>query len=111
MAGGKASPGSPVTVVSRSPDKLDVFVVGTDGGVWTAAWQPGDSTFRGWSRIGNLTSLQGSMVGVVSRSQNKLDIVVTGTDGAICTAAWQAGDTDWRGWPPWPGVGLRRDRR
>ena len=92
-----------MTAVSRSPDKLDVFVVGTDGGIWTAAWQPGASAFRGWWRIGNLTSLQGSMVGAVSRSQDKLDIFVTGTDGAVYTAAWQAGDTAWRGW--WPVAG------
>ena len=35
-------------VVSRAPNFLDVFAVGSDGHVYTAAWQPGDTGFRGW---------------------------------------------------------------
>ena len=38
----------PVAAVSRSPDKLDAFAVGNDGVVYTAAWQPGDTAWRGW---------------------------------------------------------------
>ena len=46
-------PGAPVTAVSRSTDKLDVFVVGTDGRVWTAAWEPGFTDWwHGWWPIG-----------------------------------------------------------
>jgi len=30
-----------VTAVSRSQDKLDVFVIGTDNRVYTVAWEPG----------------------------------------------------------------------
>ena len=36
-----------MTAVSRSPDKLDVFVVGTDGGIWTAACSPATVPFEG----------------------------------------------------------------
>jgi hypothetical protein len=32
--------GSAVTAVSRSQDKLDVFVIGFDHNLWTAAWEP-----------------------------------------------------------------------
>jgi hypothetical protein len=32
--------GSAVTAVSRSQDKLDVFVIGLDHNLWTAAWEP-----------------------------------------------------------------------
>jgi hypothetical protein len=39
--------------VSRAPDKLDAFVVGTDGRVWTAAWEPGFADWwHGWWPIG-----------------------------------------------------------
>jgi hypothetical protein len=42
-----------VTAVSRGTDKLDIFVVGTDGGVWTASWEPSFTDgWRGWRRIG-----------------------------------------------------------
>lgn len=49
LAGGRAAPGAPVTAVSRAPDELDVFVVGIDGWVWTAAWEPGfTDCWHGW---------------------------------------------------------------
>ena len=49
LAGGRAAPGAAVTAVSRSTNKLDVFVVGTDGRVWTAAWEPGFlDGWHGW---------------------------------------------------------------
>jgi hypothetical protein len=50
---GRALPTAPVTAVSRSLDKLDVFVVGADGRVQTAAWEPGPDGWRGWWAIGD----------------------------------------------------------
>jgi hypothetical protein len=100
LNGGRAAPGAPVTAVSRSTDKLDVFVTGTDGGVYTAAWEP-DFTdwWHGWWRIGGLVAPQGAYVGAVSRSADKLDILATDANGAIQTAAWEPAFTDgWHGW-------------
>ncbi|WP_367358046.1 trypsin-like serine protease [Methanothrix sp.] len=93
-------PGSPVSVVSRSADKLDVFVTGSDGGIYTAAWEPGfEDGWHGWWRIGNNAVDPGSPVSVVSRGADKLDVFVTGSDGGIYTAAWEPGFTDgWHGW-------------
>ena len=100
LNGGRAAPGSPVTVVSRAPDKLDVFVVGLDGRVYTAAWE---STFtdwwHGWWPIGNVQVPLGSAVHAVSRSQDKLDIFVTDVNGMVQTAAWEPSFTDW--WHGW----------
>ena len=36
--------------------QLDIFAVGTDKGIYTAAWQPGDTSWKGWWRIQNGTS-------------------------------------------------------
>jgi hypothetical protein len=97
---GLAAPGSPITAVSRSTDKLDIFSVGTDGGVYTAAWEP-DFTdgWHGWSRIGNIQVPLGSYIGTVSRSVDKLDIFATDIGGRVLTAAWQPDFTDgWHGW-------------
>ncbi|MFN2495748.1 MAG: hypothetical protein ABR608_07560 [Pseudonocardiaceae bacterium] len=94
----------PVAIVSRAPELLDVFTVGADGGVYTAAWQPGDADFRGWWRIGGLQAAPCAPVTAVSRSRDKLDVLVAGLDGQVYTAAWEPGDTDWRGW--WPVGGL-----
>jgi hypothetical protein len=100
LNGGRAAPGAPVTAVSRSTDKLDVFVTGTDGGVYTAAWEP-DFTdwWHGWWRIGGLVAPQGAYIGSVSRSADKLDIFATDVNGVIQTAAWEPANTDgWHGW-------------
>jgi hypothetical protein len=53
VAAGRAAPGAAVTAVSRGKDKLDVFVVGTDGRVWTAAWEPSFADgWHGWWLVG-----------------------------------------------------------
>jgi hypothetical protein len=100
LNGGRAAPGAPIAAVSRNVDKLDVFVVGTDGHVYTAAWEP-DFTdwWHGWWRIGGVVAPQGAAVGAVSRSADKLDIFVTDNRGVIYTAAWEPDFTDW--WHGW----------
>jgi hypothetical protein len=100
LNGGRAAPGAPVTAVSRSTDKLDIFVVGTDGRIYTAAWEP-DFTdwWHGWWPIGTALAPQGAPVHCVSRSTDKLDIFVTDVNGVILTAAWEPDFTDW--WHGW----------
>jgi hypothetical protein len=50
IEGVTASRGSPVSAVSRVPNKLDVFVVGNDGIVYTAASDQSvaQGKWRGW---------------------------------------------------------------
>jgi hypothetical protein len=99
---GAIPPGGAVTAVSRDPNKLDIFIVSTDGGVYTAAWDQNvaNAQWRGWWRIGNLVATPGAPVAVVSRDPNKLDIFVAGSDGRTYTAAWDANVANgaWRGW-------------
>jgi hypothetical protein len=97
---GRAAPGSPVTAVSRSQDKLDIFVAGTDGRLYTAAWEPAFTDgWHGWWAIGNIFAPQGSQVDAVSRSTDHLDVFVTDVAGVIQTAAWEPAFTDgWHGW-------------
>jgi hypothetical protein len=104
--GGMAAPGAHVTAVSRSANKLDIFVVGTDGGVYTAAWQPDGANWRGWWRVGGLRAPQGAPVHAVVRGPDKLDIFATDVNGVVQTAAWDAAVPGaWRGW--WPILGGR----
>ena len=86
--------------ISRSHDKLDVFIVRPDGKAATAAWEPGDTHWRGWWQAATGHTAPGAPVTVVSRSRDKLDIFMVGMDGHVLTAAWQPGDKTWRGW--WP---------
>ena len=100
LNGGRAAPGAAVTAVSRSTDKLDVFVVGNDGRIWTAAWEPSfPDWWHGWWPIGSIRAPQGAPVHAVSRSTDKLDIFVTDVNGRIMTAAWEPAFTDW--WHGW----------
>ena len=99
---GAVPPGGIVTGVSRAPDKLDIFLVSNNGGVYTAAWDHhvAKGKWHGWWRIGNLKAKPGSPVAAVARDPNKLDIFVAGKDGRTCTAAWDhnVADGKWRGW-------------
>jgi hypothetical protein len=100
IQGGRAKPGAPIACVHRGPHRLDIFVVGTDGGIYTAAWDQNvaNAAWRGWWRIGNVTAPQGSRIAAVSRSPDHLDIFVVDVNGNVMSAAWQTGDTQWRGW-------------
>jgi hypothetical protein len=102
VAGGQAAPAAPVTVVSRHPNKLDVFVVGRSGGVFTAAWEHGvaSGAWRGWWRIRDLVAFPASAVAAVARDPNKLDVFAVRNDGQMSTAAWDhaVADGAWRGW-------------
>ncbi|MEJ7678272.1 MAG: hypothetical protein WKG06_10510 [Segetibacter sp.] len=106
LNGGRAAPGAPVTAVSRSADKLDIFVVGINGGVYTAAWEPGFTDWwHGWWQVPGLNTLQRTPIAAVSRSTNKLDIFVVGLDGNVYSAAWEPEFTDgWHGWGQIPGL-------
>ena len=99
---GRAAPGAPVTAVSRRTDHLDIFVTGTDGRVWTAAWNPSNTDgWHGWWPIGDLHVPMRTPINAVVRSPDHLDLFATGTDGIIRTAAWAPDHTDgWHGW--WP---------
>ena len=87
-----------VSGVSRSTDKLDVFAAGTSHGIYTAAWEPGDSAWQGWWQMQGGVAAPGTSIFGVSRSKDHLDAFAVGTDNGIYTAAWQPGDTHWRGW-------------
>ncbi len=99
ILGGAARPGAPVTAVSRSADKLDIFVIGTDGGCYTAAWEPSfGSSWHGWWRIGTVLFPQGAFVGAVSRNLDYLDVFATDTGSKVLTAAWSPTSGGWKGW-------------
>ena len=96
--------GTRVTAVSRSDNKLDIFTIGSDGYVYTASWEPGLPSWRGWSRIGNLradvshTLWQPGEIVAVSRSRDTLDVFAVGADRRVHSASWEQSATSWQGW-------------
>jgi hypothetical protein len=117
VTNGIASPRAHVTAVSRSADKLDIFVVSPDirnphgggpgefGLVFTAAWEPGPDDWRGWwtafAEPNEPFCSDGVPIGAVCRSKDKIDIfaaatVLDATPGGppgfagVSSAAWPA---------------------
>jgi len=100
IRGGLGKPGAPITAVSRSADKLDIFVVGTDNVIYTAAWEPAFTDgWHGWWNLNGGKAAHGSLVTCASRRADFLDVFVVGQDGRAWSAAWSPGRA-WAGW--WP---------
>lgn len=90
---------SPPAVASWGPDRLDVFGVGMDGGVWHRAW-----TGSGWYPKNEWESLGGrfcSSVAATSWGPNRLDLFGIGMDGGMWHRAWTpAGWYPQKEWQP-----------
>src|SRR3954452_3196381 len=79
-------------VVSWGPNRLDIFVVGTNHGLYHKWW---DGTSWGPSLTG-YESMGGTIIGqpeVVSWGPNRLDIFVVGTDSGLYHKWWDG--TSW----------------
>jgi len=98
---------SNVSCVARSPNNLDLFVVGNDGGIYTTWWYNGIDWpgLNGWRQISPPnTASPGGYVSSVARSPNNLDLFVVGNYyiddtnyGALYTTWWYNG-IDWPGY-------------
>jgi hypothetical protein len=97
-------PGSYVGGVSRSTDHLDIFVVGSDGQVWTAAWEPDFGWYHGWWPIPNIgiSAKPGTSIAAVSHATDCLDIYVVDVNGNVWEANWDPNDVfrpgQWQNW-------------
>lgn len=92
-----------INAVSRAPGFIDAFTVGSDGNVYTAAWQPGNTVFGGWWQIPGFKGQPCIEVAAVSRSLNHLDVFAVGLDSQVYTASWEPDFTSWHGWFAIPG--------
>lgn len=97
-----AKAGSQVAVVARDANKLDIFVAGSDGKTYSAAWDANvaGGQWRGWWNILGGAIAPGSAVAALSRTPNSLDVFIVSSDGGIYTAAWDQNlaNAQWRGW-------------
>jgi hypothetical protein len=90
------APDTVVTAVSRSQDHLDIFLIGADGFVYTAAWEPAFRHWRGWHGLA-LRGKAGHPVHVVSPSPDRIDLFVADKEGRLHTASWPI-DGKWQSW-------------
>ncbi len=90
---------TPITVVARFPEHLDVFAVGSDGRTVTDWWDR-STGWSGWSQLsGGVASPggAGSPVTAVHRHAGHLDVFTVGTDNRIWSAWWDRSG-GWSGW-------------
>jgi hypothetical protein len=73
---------SSVAAIARNPDSQDLFVSGTDGGVYSIWWESA-SGWAWWFRIDEGFDKAANSVAVVARKPDSLDLFVTGSDGGV----------------------------
>jgi hypothetical protein len=92
---------STVTAVARTPNNLDLFVLGSDGGVESTYWDASGG-WGDWFRIGPeaATFPGGNTVTAVARTPDHLDLFVVANNGGIYSSYWDDGI-------PWSGDWFR----
>ena len=101
LPGLAAVPRSPVIVLARHPEHLDVFVTSDAGSISWAFWD-GASGWASWSQVSGGAAARGSPITAVARTPDHLDLYITGTDRRIYTTHLRA-DATWQRWSPVPG--------
>jgi hypothetical protein len=94
---------TPITVVARYPEHLDVFAVAGNGRTMSNWWDQA-SGWAGWFHVmGGIASPggAGSPVTAVARYSGHLDLFVVGTDNRVYSAWWNIAS----GWHPWFPIG------
>ena len=99
---------SVVSPIARFPQHLDLFVVGFNGGIYSAWWDQNANNARWnpWFRIGpdwaNVPS--GSVVTAIARKPDQIDLFVVGHNGGIYSTWWNPND-GWEGNHNWFRIG------
>ena len=90
---------TPINVVARYPEHLDVFAVASDGRTMSNWWDR-SSGWAGWFHLaGGIASPggTGSPVTAIARYSGHLDLFTVGTDNFVYSAWWDAAS----GWSTW----------
>ena len=88
---------SPPRAVSWGPDRLDLFALGQDHGLWHRWWD--GANWGGWESLGGALT---SPPDAVSWGPNRLDIFGLGQDHGLWHRWWDG--TNWGGWESLGGV-------
>lgn len=90
---------TPLSVLARYPEHLDVFAVASDGRTMSDWWDQ-SSGWAGWSQIsGGIASPGGggSPVTSIARYAGHLDLFTVGTDNRVYSSWWDR-SSGWSGW-------------
>lgn len=94
--GGLANNGShDPDCLSWGPNRLDCFVVGTDGAIWHRWWD--ETGWRGWESLQGAIHAIGGGPSCTSWGVGRIDCFVMGTDKSLWHN-WFADGLGWAGW-------------
>jgi hypothetical protein len=94
---------TPISVIARFPEHLDVFAVAGDGRTMSNWWDQ-STGWAGWFNLmGGIASPggPGSPVTAVHRYAGHIDLFTVGTDNRVWSAWWNSAT----GWHPWFQIG------
>lgn len=103
VAGITTKPGSPVGVVARDANHLNLFVADRHGHINYTWWNSADATWGRWRPIDGVTTLPGAPIGVVARKPDRLDVFVADGGGRIKWTGWNPTADEWARWSEVPG--------
>jgi metallophosphoesterase (TIGR03767 family) len=103
-------PGSTVTVISRTPDQLDLFTTAADGSIMSTWWNDTTGGWPGyWFQVSGGVAAAGATVTAIDRYSTHIDLFVVGTDNRVYSTFWDA-SSGWYNWFPVPATpGCRPD--
>ena len=85
--GGILAPGTGPAVCAQDANSLDVFVVGTDHGLWHKHYQ----STSGWGNWESLGGILTSSPAAASPASGKIDVFVRGTDSGLWETTYSGG--------------------
>ena len=106
-----ARPRTPIGVIARYPEHLDVFAADDNGRTMSNWWNP-SSGWAGWFHVmGGVASATspggaGSPITAIHRYSGHIDVFTVGTDNRVYSSWWNASG----GWAPWFAIGTLRCR-
>jgi hypothetical protein len=89
-------PQSELSVLSRYPNHMDLFVVGRDSAIYSTFWDAIGNWSNPWFRLGDANFPDGfkvpihSVVSSLSRYPDHMDLFVSGFDGGVYSTFWDA---------------------
>jgi len=97
---------TPVSIVARDADQLDVFAVDSAGRTMHDWWDR-QIGWSGWMQINGGTAGSGSPVTALRHSPSSVSAYTVNRHNQVAVASWSA-YTGWTGWDPIPGLTPRR---
>jgi hypothetical protein len=90
-----AAGGAGITATARTTNNMDLFFIGTDGGLWTSAWTAG-AKWGTWEIMGTRgAGLPGAPVSAVSRQPSALDVIFQGPGNSTLRWAYWSPQRQW----------------